>query len=386
MVRIEKMKVAFATIDLYSGREWLMPWRTVIEVCLRMNANGIDAHVINVPVVAPAEDYTFHHPDGQQVAIKSAPRDFEKFCKYVESEGYDVVIYPTPWREVLKRSFKAFSCAKCRKIAYIPGGVYKIGDCLTLARWSGMSVAKPYLVDALTPDRQVAKILNYCGFETVVGLTPYTAEVLQKAGCRKVLSIITAKDGFAKLLPEPLNNIELPEKFLLFSGAPAPTRGAKQILQALDKVKHTDMRVVMLMRTDVGSDYEALENAYRKMVHKERVVMLRQKVTREQLRWIFEKAWYAMLPFVVVPSEVPVTYLEVMSCGTPVITFDNGGTTCLLKDGLLIANKSVEGLAKSMDKAWENVELHDRLAANALHMMKVYPTWDEVADQWIKLI
>ena len=93
-----------------------------------------------------------------------------------------------------------------------------------------------------------------------------------------------------------------------------------------------------------------------------------------------------MLPFVVVPSEVPVTYLEVMSCGTPVITFDNGGTTRLLKDGLLIANKSVEGLAKTMDKAWEDVELHDKLSANALHMMKEYPTWDEVADQWIKLI
>ena len=379
------MKIAFVTIDLYSGREWLMPWRTVIEVCMRMRAKGIDAQVINVPVTASAEDYTFLHSDGQKITINSAPRDFEKFCKYVENEGYDMVIYPTPWREALKRNFKSMAGMKCRKIAYIPGGVYSVCDCLTLARWSGISIAKPYLIDALTPDRRVARILNNCGFETVVGLTPYTEEVLQKAGCKNAVSIVTAKDSFCEILAQEIK-IDLPEKFLLFSGAPAPTRGAKQILQALDKVKHTDMRVVMLMRTDVGSDYEALENAYRKMVHKERVVMLRQKVTREQLRWIFEKAWYAMLPFVVVPSEVPVTYLEVMSCGTPVITFDNGGTTRLLKDGLLIANKSVDGLAKTMDKAWENVELHDRLATNALHMMKVYPTWDEVADQWIKLI
>lgn len=379
------MKIAFTTVDLYPGREWLMPWRTVIEVCMRMRVRGIDAQVINVPVAAPADNYTFDYPDGESIDIKSAPRDFSIFGRMMESDGYDMVIYPTPWREALKGNFKAMAGMKCRKIAYIPGGVYSVCDCLTLARWSGISIAKPYLIDALTPDRRVAKILNNCGFETVVGLTPYTAEVLQKAGCKNAVGIVTAKDSFCEILAQEIK-VDLPEKFLLFSGAPAPTRGAKQILQALDKVKHTDMRVVMLMRTDVGSDYEALENAYRKMVHKERVVMLKQKVTREQLRWIFEKAWYAMLPFVVVPSEVPVTYLEVMSCGTPVITFDNGGTTRLLKDGLLIANKSVDGLAKTMDKAWENVELHDRLAANALHMMKVYPTWDEVADQWIKLI
>lgn len=382
---MECMKLAFTTVDLYPGREWLMPWRTVIEVCMRMRARGIDAQVINVPVAAPADDYTFYYPDGESIDIKSAPRDFSAFGRMMESEGYDMVIYPTPWREALKGGFKAMAGMKCKKIAYIPGGVYSVSDCITLARWSGISVAKPYLIDALTPDRKLAGMLNDCGFESVVGLTPYTAEVLQKAGCKNAVGIVTAKDCFCEIQAQEIK-VDLPEKFLLFSGAPAPTRGAKQILQALDKVKHTDMRVVMLMRTDVGSDYEALENAYRKMVHKERVVMLRQRVTREQLRWIFEKAWYAMLPFVVVPSEVPVTYLEVMSCGTPVITFDNGGTTRLLKDGLLIANKSVEGLAKTMDKAWENVELHDRLAANALHMMKVYPTWDEVADQWIKLI
>lgn len=382
---MESMKLAFTTVDLYPGREWLMPWRTVIEVCMRMRARGIDAQVINLPVAAPADDYTFDYPDGESIDIKSAPRDFSAFGRMMESEGYDVVIYPTPWREALKGSFKAMAGMKCKKIAYIPGGVYSVSDCITLARWSGISVAKPYLIDALTPDRKLAGMLNDCGFESVVGLTPYTAEVLQKAGCKNAVDIVTAKDGFCELEAQEIK-VDLPDRFLLFSGAPAPTRGAKQILQALDKVKHTDMRVVMLMRTDVGSDYEALENAYRKMVHKERVVMLRQKVTREQLRWIFEKAWYAMLPFVVVPSEVPVTYLEVMSCGTPVITFDNGGTTRLLKDGLLIANKSVDGLAKAMDKAWEDVELHDKLSANALHMMKEYPTWDEVADQWIKLI
>jgi len=385
------MTIAFVTVDLYPGREWLMPWRTVFEVSRRMRELGIETDVITLPVSGENAEYEFM---GTQV--KTAPRDFAAFAQYVNKGGYDVVIYPTPWREALKGSFKALKEIRCRKIAYIPGGVYSLGSCLTLARWGGMGVAKPYLLDALTPDCRVTKVLSCCGFEAVVGLTPYTAERLAKAGAKKAVAVVTAQDSFNEIEAQGFkvqgskfqdeSKDGLPEKFLLFSGAPAATRGAKQILLALDRVKSEDVRVVMLMRTDVGSDYEAVEETYRRMVHKERVIILRQKVTREQLRWMFGKAWYKLLPFVVIPSEIPVTYLEVLSCGTPIITFENGGTTRLLKEGLLLADRSISSLAATMERAWNDISLHDELSNNAKKIMASYPTWDDVAEQWIKLL
>ena len=127
---MECMKLAFTTVDLYPGREWLMPWRTVIEVCMRMRARGIDAQVINVPVAAPADDYTFYYPDGESIDIKSAPRDFSAFGRMMESEGYDMVIYPTPWREALKGGFNArrlhifqVACIVLVTVLLLPDGV-----------------------------------------------------------------------------------------------------------------------------------------------------------------------------------------------------------------------------------------------------------------------
>ena len=142
----------------------------------------------------------------------------------------------------------------------------------------------------------------------------------------------------------------------------------------------------MLMRTDVGSQYEKFEETLAKMKHPERVQFIKEKVTRNQLRAFFGEAWYALLPFIVIPSEVPLTYFELLSCGTPVITFKNGGTIEYLKDGLVIADKSVKGLARALDEAWKDETMRVRLSENGSKIMAAHPTWEQVGKEWIKLL
>jgi glycosyltransferase involved in cell wall biosynthesis len=142
----------------------------------------------------------------------------------------------------------------------------------------------------------------------------------------------------------------------------------------------------MLMRTDVGSKYESFEKALDRMKHPERVRIIREKVDRTQLRAFFGSAWYALLPFIVIPSEIPLTYFELLSCGTPVITFRNGGTTEYLKEGLLIADKSVKGLVQALDRAWSDEPLRRKLSENGKLIMVNHPTWSQVGSEWIKLL
>lgn len=113
------MKIAFTTVDLYSGREFLMPWRTVIEVCKVMIEEGYDAQVLTLPVSCQNGDYEFHG-----IKIMTAPREFNLFCRFIENRQYDVLIYPMPWREALK-DISAFGRLKCKKsptspVVYIP--------------------------------------------------------------------------------------------------------------------------------------------------------------------------------------------------------------------------------------------------------------------------
>ena len=87
-----------------------------------------------------------------------------------------------------------------------------------------------------------------------------------------------------------------------------------------------------------------------------------------------------------IPSEVPLTFFELLCCGTPVITFRNGGTTDYLHDGLLISDKSVHGLTNALKLAWKDAQLRDNLSNNGKRIMSTHPTWEEVGKQWEKLL
>lgn len=269
------------------------------------------------------------------------------------------------------------------------GGVYDLKSAWLLIQTAGLAVAKPYLLEALTSYRLFAHTMKQIGISKIIGLTDTTTNSVKRSGFINALTIYPGKDPF-DAIPAEIDIIKkyglLGKKWFLFSGAPAPTRGAELLLNAIDRVKDETVRLVMLMRTDVGSVYKEFENRLETLKHPERVVVIREKLTREQLRAFFGSAWYALLPFIVIPSEVPLTFFELLCCGTPVITFKNGGTTDYLHDGLLISDKSVHGLTDALEHAWKDARLRDNLSNNGKRIMSTHPTWEEVGKQWEKLL
>lgn len=381
------MKVAFTTVDLYPDREFLMPWRTVIEVCKVMNQEGYNAQVVTVPVSCKNNDYEFHG-----VKIVSAPRDFNRFCWFIENEQYDVLIYPMPWREALK-DISAFGRLKCKRIAYIPGGVYAMGNNLALWKWGGFAAAKPYIIDTLTPYSRYVNKLKELGFSSIVGLSPYTADTVCNAGFKNALCILPGKDNFELLEDEPevLKRIGLKsnEKYLLFTGAPAATRGSQVLINVCKRLaqQKENIKVLFLMRKDTGSDFTLFESTYKALPSKVNVLVATEQVNRNELKTLMKHARGVILPFLVIPSEIPITYFEVLSLGTPIITFENNGTTEYLKDALLTCKSGdATGLAENMKRLWKDDDLYASLSQKALGVMAKHPTWNEVSSQWINLI
>lgn len=397
------MKIAFVTVDLFQGREFLMPWRTVIEVVRGMRAYGLDADVVSVSVMpcvntCGVTSFVETEESIQGLRIKKAPRNFADFCQFVEKERYDVVIYPTPWREALKRDFRAFANLKCRKIAYFPGGVYCWRNNLSLWKWGGLNAAKSYIIDTLTPYKKFTKLMRECGFDAIVGLSPYTANTVNKAGFANSFTILPGKDDFDKLNETPNVFARLGlregEKYLLFTGAPAVTRGAQVLVAACDKLSKVHgktnkniPKVIFLMRKDVGSDFTLFLQAYSRIPNKKNVMLITEKVNRNELKTLMAHARGVLLPFLVIPSEIPITYFEVLSLGVPIITFNNSGTTEYMKEALLVSKSgSVKGLIDNMLALWNDDVLHERLSYKALTIMEKHPTWKDITMQWIGLI
>ncbi len=380
------MRIAFATVDLLKGRERLMPWRTLMEVAKYAQAIG---HEVIVMTLAVAIDNTEY--DYERLRIKVAPRDFTAFAKCVRDNNFDVLYYPTPWREGLK-DLSAFASIKCIKIAYFPGGSVHLKNVMALGQNVGWKVAKPYLLDWLTPYCKTVSKLKKVGFSTIITQSPYTAYTCIKGGFTDVRMIVPGKDDFEKLeeSPDILDRLDIKgEKYLLFAGAPAPIRGSSILLKALDKAidKDPSIRSLFLMRRDIGSDFKVFEDVYARVRHKENIIVSNIKLQRNELKTVVAHARAVALPFLLVPSEIPITFFEVLSVGTPVVTFDNAGTTDYLGDCVLTSSPGkIDGLVRNIMRIWQDDTLYFEMRLRAIKMMENHPTWNVVAQRWLDCI
>ena len=378
------MRVGLHTVDLFPGRERLMPFRTVLEVAIVMKEHGWEADVLNSSVAeSEARDFEW-----QGVKVLQCPRDFNELSEWVNTHGYDVFFFAATIREGLK-NLSGLQMMHCKKIAYIPSGITPKWNAMWMMCKYGL-YAKAWMLEAFTPKGLLGKKLRKVGFSDLIGLTDYT--VKQAGGSLNSYTIYPGKDNFEDIRSDDamvVKNGLKGKKFYLFTGGPAASRGGREILQAFDELadKVSDALLVFLVRQDVGGEYATLFQTLDKMKHKDKVLILKDKLTRAQLKAYFEEAYAVVLPFLCIPAEVPLTYYEVLSCGTPVVSFNNGGTTYYLKDGLKLAGRvGVSNLSKTMKKLWVDTNEHDVLGVKALGIMSQHPIWEEVGIQWMNVV
>lgn len=378
------MKVGLHTVDLFPGRERLMPFRTILEVAKVMKERGWEADVLNSSVSEKeARDFSWN-----SVKVVQCPRDFVELSLWVNDHGYDVFCFAATIREGLK-SLSGFSLMNCKKIAYVPSGITPFRNALWLFQKHGM-YAKAWLLEAVAPKSLVGRKLKKGGFTDIIGLTDYTTR--QVEGTLNGHTIYPGKDDFESVMSDyaVVRKYQLENtKFFLFTGGPAPSRGGHELLRAFDRMADEipDTRLVFLVRQDVGGEYKALYDVLDGMKNKDKVMVLKDKLTVAQLKAFFEQAYAVALPFICIPAEVPITYYEVMSCGTPVISFPNAGTTRYLADGIkLCKTASINAMVDSLKELWMNEDECKRLGVAARRLMTEHPDWNRVGQQWINVI
>ncbi len=379
------MNIIFYTTDLYAGRERLMPWRTVLEIARIMQKDGKSKVIVLNGVKGVTDDtsYTYHN-----VHIQGIHKNLKELAQAVHALQAEVLFIECKWRDAIK-GFSPLNKLECKKYAYFTGGVYDFKSACLLSKIDQLKNTRAYWLENVIPKTLIGWRLRQAHFDGAVGLTPYTTDRIRASGIDYSFTILPGKDNFEYIKSDEsiLQKYHLKNcRFLCFTGAPAPTRGAQILLMAADKSTIKDLKIVFLMRKDVGSDFSAFNATYKQMKHPERIIIINECLSREQLKAFFSQAWYMILPFIVIPSEIPLTFFEIMSCGTPVLTFENGGTSKYLLDGLLIAKKSKKGLRKALEKAWSDFSTHEQKAKHAQSLLEKHPTWEQIAKEWSELL
>lgn len=378
------MRVILYTMDMLPGTERLMPWRTLLEVAREINLTYSGKAII-VSGQEQIETRTYDN-----IKIIGIRKGSPALARLIEGEKFDVLCYPIAFRDICK-FLKPLHHLVIKKIAYVPGGIYSWSGVCSMWRQCGFRRVIPYLLEMMVPHSLVLERISRFGFDRVVTFSDTTA---RNVACNSKLDVITALPG-----KDPMGGMREGEsvlskyglakrKYLLFAGAPAPIRGSRVLLRAFDEfcLYDNDFRLVMLMRQDNGSDFSPFEDELSRTRYKERVIVIRDRLSRDQLQKFFSDAYAAVLPFLLIPSEIPLTFFELLSCGTPVVTFENGGTTDYLKSALIIVPKRTgRSLARSLLSICEDSKMRDRLSDEAQSLMKSHPTWAESSSQWIKL-
>lgn len=224
-------------------------------------------------------------------------------------------------------------------------------------------------------------------------LTKLTSKIIQKNASASIALTEHMKGvmqtGFKKdviVIPNGINPAEgvvgesvgrKHSKRILFVGRLHPVKGTRYLLGAMSIVRR-DMPEAKLVLVGDGGEREHLENLTDDLKIRECVEFI-GRVPHENVQNYMNQSDVFVLPSL--SEGFPVTILEAMACGLPVVATRVGGIPDIVEDGIngyLVDAMDQEMIAEALLKLLKDEELWEEVSNNNREKSKKY-RWDTVA-------
>lgn len=369
---IKKNKnIGLLTFGLYSGREHLMPWRLFLEVSNYFQLNSKNSFLI---INVSEEKY-----NNLSNVISVSPDEYnvEFMNNIINKYSIDLIFVPLSWR--LKNAHvRIYRHCKCKVVGYVSGSYYSIKKLLPNFLCLELRQSYLYLLEALFPNWLFSFKLKKSNITDILCFNPETRkEIKTNLGSDfNYYDIFPGKDSIS-ITPEKS------EKYFLYFGSTAPIRGLFFLLKSFHvfRKKNKDFKLKCLIR----KDRFRVDNKNKKY---EGVEIITKNLTRAEFFKYISNCYAVVLPFLIVPSEIPLSFWEVMQLQKPIITIPNGTVSSLLKDTVYVSKKvNINSLSSVLYKTIENdgIENNCILKKQNDFIAKI-PNWEEVGEQWEELV
>jgi glycosyltransferase involved in cell wall biosynthesis len=394
--RGDLVRMAIYTCDLTKENQHLMPWRMVLEIGRGANQAAHQATVLS-GVPHPAQDgWTSDGCPVEEMAKPYSEEATDDLRRIVHRDRFDILFWPVAWW-VDRQQRNLLRNVSLPIVWYVPGACYPLRQAMRAIPKVGVRATAPFLLQSVYPKRQVVRTLRRPAASLMITASEFTRAAACRAGWPAADVFVVPPGRPPDRLPangdEPRIFHAVQSKlagrpFYLFLGPPTGIRGIGQLLEAFDSLacRRFDVCLVCLFRSDPGSDVTSIRRKLETSLSAYRIVCVWESVGRTDLDAFLEACYAVVLPFLLVPSEIPLAVIEAAGHGKPVITTGPGGTADFVRDfGLAVPAGRSHALAHAMLRLLDDTPLYAQKCAAAQRVYAAHALWDEVAQSWLSV-
>lgn len=365
----------------------LMPWRTVAEVASGMRSLGHRVSLVSVldyglgAKPPPDEDLTYL----TRIEIKSKRGGSATWLRGATFDAIFVPVSISPNRLVgrLLRNTRG------PRLAYLPGSAFELGQVLPILHRLPFRQALPYMRQAVTPVAVLGRSLRRLGVEGLIVNTGYSQRRLKRCIPVPIVAIGPGRDPVkSRPRDDPVTRHENDQNggHFVFMGPPLPIRGTYVLLEAYLRIAD-DPRVPplhCLFRSDIHLDIAAIEGLICGRWAHPKLRFTWSSLGRAALDEEIDRSIAVVMPFLVVPSEIPLAIFEAAGRGKTVITSGPSGTAEFVSPfGEIVRPGSAADLAAAMKRvAYANDKNPTLVNPAAVEAHSKILTWQEVTRRW----
>ncbi len=377
------MKAVFCIYGYSPDVERLQPWLTVHEVAAVLIAAGWEVHLLTDVKEPPTLLGMRHH--WVRTMRPSNAQEVRTILDEIDPDR--VIVLSTPLNLMLAGWYQYVSC---KLIAFLSYPFYSQAELFRALPHLRREDYVTYGRHALVPRILWAGTLRN-HFAGVIAQSNRTAHRVAAAAGPAV-----AAHGLCAGLDldfwVPAKNI-VSEKHavtrFLYVGSAKAIRGFDVLLDAFRRLQGQAVELRILARGAAPEEVDALRRRIEARVGSMRscVDIVGGWVDRERYRDEVRAADMVVLPFVLVPSELPVSVIECIACGTPVIATDiDGLPEAVGTAGVIIRSGSVAALAAAMRDLAADPARRSALRERCIEARKHMLCWPDVGREWLRVL
>ncbi len=374
------MRIVFCLSGFKKDALRLQPWLTIDQVAQRLLLKGHSAGVItDEPAGGGAENVSIY-------PVKSL-RGYNsgEIIRLLEKINPDVVIVSvTPFSLISAKWYRTLG--QYRSFAYISYPFYTMKETFKAFPYLSRTDKISYGRQTLIPDSWWRHKLNEDFRGTICQSERTKSRLITQTGARLPVVVIPpgVTDNWSKTGSCSRDG---KDTVFLYVGAPSTIRGFPLVLDALKRAEDGNIYLRVLARGLGPVSVKEIERHVNSLNLTKYVSVRGGWLEKGELQKEISDASTVLMPFALVPSELPVSVLESICCETPVIVSNIDGLPEAVGEcGIVVDQCDVQGLVIAMERIHKETGLLDRLRQACRERKGSIKSWDEVSSEWIRTI